>query len=91
MTHATLGLCMIGESEVFKAMPKTPEMIAAFDAPVLISQENGSCKEAAARAIHCLGRRRDLPFVPDNCGTLPDHPVENEWFGHWAARKRKGH
>lgn len=91
MTYATLGLCMMGESKAFKAMPNSPEMITEFDAPVLISRENGSGKEAAARAIHCLGRRRDLPFVPINCGTLPDHLEENEWFGHWAARKRKGH
>jgi DNA-binding NtrC family response regulator len=82
MPHTKLNHCLIGESDVFKAMLKTLERIAAFDTPVLICGETGSGKEMAARAIHYLSNRRDQPFVPVNCGALPDHLVENELFGH---------
>jgi two-component system, NtrC family, response regulator GlrR len=56
--------------------------IAGFDATVLISGETGSGKELAARAIHYQGKRADKPFIPVNCGALPDHLIENELFGH---------
>lgn len=82
MTQYKPSHCLIGESTVFKDMLKTLEKIAAFDTPVLISGETGSGKEMAARAIHYLSKRRDQPFVPVNCGALPDHLVENELFGH---------
>lgn len=82
MTHNKLSHCLIGESEAFRAMLNTLKKIAGFDTPVLISGETGSGKEMAARAIHYLSKRRDQPFVPVNCGALPDHLVENELFGH---------
>lgn len=82
MPDNKLNHCLIGESAIFKGMLKTLEKIAAFDTPVLISGETGSGKEMAARAIHYLGKRRAQPFVPLNCGALPDHLVENELFGH---------
>jgi DNA-binding NtrC family response regulator len=82
MSQAQLRHCLIGESNSFRAMVKTLEKVAGFDAPVLISGETGSGKELAARAIHYLSKRNDQPFVPLNCGALPDHLVENELFGH---------
>lgn len=79
--HAQLqGL--IGESPAFREMTARLRKIARYDASVLILGETGSGKELAARAIHYLGRRNDKPFVPVNCGALPDHLVENELFGH---------
>jgi two-component system, NtrC family, response regulator GlrR len=55
--------------------------VAASEAPVLVEGETGSGKEMAARAIHYSGPRRAGPFVPVNCGALPDSLIESELFG----------
>ena len=73
---------MIGRSAVFCSAQTLIEKMAAFDAPVLIEGETGTGKELAARAIHYQGARRDRPFVPVNCGAIPDTLIENELFGH---------
>ena len=57
------------------------ERVAASEAPVLVEGETGSGKEMAARAIHYGGCRRAGPFVPLNCGALPDSLIESELFG----------
>jgi DNA-binding NtrC family response regulator len=72
----------IGQSPVFMAMLARLEKIAAYDTSVLITGETGSGKEIAARAIHYHSARRDKPFIPVNCGAMPDHLIENELFGH---------
>jgi DNA-binding NtrC family response regulator len=56
--------------------------IARCDVPTLIEGETGTGKELAARAIHYTGARCDGPFVPVNCGAIPDNLIENELFGH---------
>jgi DNA-binding NtrC family response regulator len=73
---------MIGRSPAFKAVESLIRRIAVFSAPVLIQGETGTGKELAARAIHYASQRRDRPFVPVNCGALPDSLIENEFFGH---------
>ena len=73
---------MIGQSEPFNALRLLIERVALYDAPVLIEGETGTGKELAARAIHYRSARRDRPFVPVNCGALPDSLVESELFGH---------
>jgi two-component system response regulator GlrR len=73
---------MIGRSEAFLKAEAVIDKIAMFDAPVLIEGETGTGKELAARAIHYRGTRRNGPFVPVNCGALPDQLIENELFGH---------
>ncbi len=75
-------LSLIGGSEAFKSTARLIARVARCDAPVLIEGETGVGKELAARAVHYLGSRRDHPFVPVNCGALPDNLVENELFGH---------
>lgn len=73
---------MIGRSRAFREMLALIGKITAYDAPVFIEGETGTGKELAARAIHYQGQRRNGPFVPLNCGALPDSLVESELFGH---------
>jgi DNA-binding NtrC family response regulator len=73
---------LIGESTVFQTLLAAINKIAGYDATVLITGETGSGKELAARAIHYQGKRGNKPFIPVNCGALPDHLIENELFGH---------
>jgi two-component system response regulator GlrR len=73
---------MIGQSRAFLETVHLIERIARYDAPVLIDGETGTGKELAARAIHYGGARKDRPFIPVNCGAIPDALVENEFFGH---------
>jgi DNA-binding NtrC family response regulator len=80
------GIPLIGESPEFLALLESVERIARHSLPtVLIRGETGTGKELVARAIHYLGARRDFPFVPVNCGALPDLLAENELFGHRAG------
>jgi DNA-binding NtrC family response regulator len=75
-------LNLIGRSPPFLAALALIKKYATCDATVLIEGETGTGKELAARAIHYLSRRRDLPFIALNCGALPDNLVESELFGH---------
>jgi DNA-binding NtrC family response regulator len=75
-------LNLIGRSPAFLSALNLIRKFAACDATVLVEGETGTGKELAARAIHYLGSRRDFPFIPVNCGALPDTLIENELFGH---------
>ena len=75
-------LNLIGDSPVFLDCVRLIRRIAAWDATVLIQGETGTGKEVAARAIHYFGSRRNAPFIPVNCGALPENLVESELFGH---------
>lgn len=72
----------VGQSSAFRKVHALIRRVAASDVTVLIQGETGTGKELAARAIHYLGRRSGQPFVPVNCGAIPDNLVENEFFGH---------
>lgn len=73
---------LIGNSPAMREMLGMLAKIASYDVSVLITGETGSGKELAARAIHYRSARRDKPFIPVNCGALPDLLIENELFGH---------
>ena len=73
---------IVGNSPALLAEVKKLPRIAACDAPVLIRGESGTGKEVFARAIHYLGARAGQPFVPVNCGAIPEPLVESELFGH---------
>jgi two-component system, NtrC family, response regulator GlrR len=82
----TLGAMMaeriVGKSAAHAELLAQIRRVAASDAPALIEGETGSGKEVAARCIHYGGARRRGPFVPVNCGALPDSLIESELFGH---------
>jgi len=68
-----------------KAMQEVLEMVArvaATDATVLVQGESGTGKELIARALHQNSKRKDGPFIPINCGALPENLLESELFGH---------
>jgi DNA-binding NtrC family response regulator len=77
-----LHLNMVGRSPAFLDVLRAIRKVARCDASVLIEGETGTGKEMAARAIHYLSERRDRPFIPVNCGAIPDNLFENEMFGH---------
>jgi len=67
------------------AMCEVREMIARVarsQAPVVITGESGSGKELVARAIHDSSGRRAEPFIAVNCGAIPEHLMEAEFFGY---------
>jgi DNA-binding NtrC family response regulator len=75
-------LNLIGQSPSFHHALTLIERFAACNHGVLIQGETGTGKELAARAIHYLGARRRFPFVPVNCGAIPEALIESELFGN---------
>lgn len=72
---------LIGKSAAFVRTITLIERIARYGAPVLIEGETGTGKELAARIIHYRSARADQPFVPVNCGAVPESLIETELFG----------
>jgi DNA-binding NtrC family response regulator len=75
-------LNLLGESPAFLRLLGQIQRFARCDATVLIDGETGTGKELAARAIHYLSARGEGPFIPINCGSLPDALIGSELFGH---------
>lgn len=73
---------ILGSSKPVIQLREQIQSIALYDVSVLIIGESGTGKELAARAIHYLSSRHHNPFVPVNCGAIPENLFENELFGH---------
>jgi transcriptional regulator with GAF, ATPase, and Fis domain len=73
---------IIGQDPKMLEVLRRVAQIADSEATVLIQGESGTGKELIARALHDNSRRRDRPFVPVNCGALPETLLEAELFGH---------
>lgn len=77
------GSAMIfGTSDAMQQIAATIDKLAKSLAPVYISGESGSGKEMAARQIHERSPRASAPFVPVNCGAIPETLMESEFFGY---------
>ena len=76
------SVTFVGASRAVQTMCGLLGRISRTQATVLIEGETGTGKELAARAIHYEGARRAGPFIPVNCGAIPDALIESEFFGH---------
>jgi DNA-binding NtrC family response regulator/Mg2+/Co2+ transporter CorC len=87
---------IVGRDAKMLELFDTIREVAEVNVPVLIQGESGTGKELVAAAIHNEGHNADKPFVPVNCGALPEGILESELFGHvkgaftGAIRDRKG-
>jgi len=85
---------LIGKSPAMSKLITLLERVAPSQANVLITGESGTGKELVAQALHLNSGRKKHPFVPINCGAIPENLLESELFGHekgafTGADKRK--
>ena len=76
------GANLIGDSTAMQTVRELVAKVARSQAPVHICGESGTGKELVAAMIHESGPRHDGPFVPVNCGAIPNELMESEFFGH---------
>ena len=72
----------VGRSPPMRDLFRRMKRVAETDLPVLILGESGTGKELVARALYARGRRRDAPFVTENCAAIPESLLESILFGH---------
>jgi two-component system NtrC family response regulator len=73
---------IIGSTPRMREIFSMVSLVANTDVTVLVQGESGTGKELVARAVHSKSRRREAPFVPINCGAIPETLLESELFGH---------
>jgi two-component system, NtrC family, response regulator AtoC len=73
---------IIGTAPKMQEVFKLIERVANTESTILILGESGTGKELVARALHFNSRRQNAPFIPINCGAMPEQLLESELFGH---------
>lgn len=81
-TPSAAGPTLVGRSPVMERLRELTARVARGQAPVLIQGESGTGKELVARMLHAASPRAQGPFVPVNCGAIPETLIESELFGH---------
>ncbi len=72
----------IGNSAAIRRVTELIEKVTNNDSTILLCGESGTGKEVVAKSIHYQGNRADKPFIPINCGAIPEALLESELFGH---------
>ena len=73
---------LLGQSVAMRLLSAPLERAARTDATVLVLGETGTGKDVVARSLHAESLRAKGPFVPVDCGAIPEHLIESELFGH---------
>lgn len=73
---------IIAKSPRMQKILQSIEVVAPTLATILIQGQTGVGKELIARAIHAMSARSDKPFIPVNCGAIPESLIETALFGH---------
>ncbi|TMQ23901.1 MAG: sigma-54-dependent Fis family transcriptional regulator, partial [Candidatus Rokuibacteriota bacterium] len=88
---------LMGRGQDIQQVIQQIRQVANSNFTILIQGETGTGKELVARSIHQLSARRDKPFVPLDCGAIPETLIESELFGYekgaftGADRRKEGH
>jgi two-component system response regulator AtoC len=82
LSHEERDVALVAASASMREIYELVERAAEFKTTVLVTGESGVGKEVVARAVHGLSDRADQPFVPVNCGAIPESLIESELFGH---------
>ncbi|MDY6986691.1 MAG: sigma-54 dependent transcriptional regulator [Thermodesulfobacteriota bacterium] len=78
--HEYMGI--IGQSDRMQEVFRTIDKVADSDSTIVLHGESGTGKGLVARALHTNSHRKGKPFVPINCGAIPETLLESELFGH---------
>jgi len=87
---------IVSKNEKMQSIFEMIQKVAQYKSTILITGESGTGKEVVARALHYHSDRSQAPFMPVNCGAIPENLLESELFGHSkgaftdAIRTKKG-
>jgi two-component system response regulator AtoC len=87
---------IISKNKMMQRIFEVIKKVAQYKSTILITGESGTGKELVARALHYSSDRAQKPFIPVNCGAIPENLLESELFGHAkgaftdAIRTKKG-
>ena len=82
LQRQSVGGAIITNSPIMHDILKTAAKVAASGYPVLLCGESGTGKELVAKAVHDSSPHAEGPFIPVNCGAIPETMIESELFGH---------